>query len=203
MQPTSYCGAATIDAQPDEFWVWHDTADNWSLSSVLDNDSSDNLCGMLTASLSSSPPHGTVVLDADGAFIYTPDPGFVGVDIFQYTASDGVHSAVGTVEITVDNDDVIACDDPFHETDDPNHGCFGGTSDNASVPGPNDSNDTFADYQEDLAAGWYVWNDGQSQARLGDEQSPPQGDLVVYAPGVLTNDVDLDPLTAELICGPH
>jgi VCBS repeat-containing protein len=32
--------------------------------------------------------HGSVVLDSDGAFTYTPDPGFIGTDTFKYLARD-------------------------------------------------------------------------------------------------------------------
>ena len=32
--------------------------------------------------------HGTVALDADGALVYTPEPGFAGHDVFTYTVVD-------------------------------------------------------------------------------------------------------------------
>ena len=45
---------------------------------------------------------GSLTLDADGSFSYTPDPDFYGVDSFTYVANDGVvDSNVATVTITV------------------------------------------------------------------------------------------------------
>ena len=54
--------------------------------SVLYNDSSPN--GALTASLISGPSHGTLSLNPDGQFTYTPDPNFAGQDFFTYRATD-------------------------------------------------------------------------------------------------------------------
>ena len=48
------------------------------------------------------PQHGTVVVDPDGTFHYTPAPGYVGEDAFTYTVIDEFGSlATGTVRITV------------------------------------------------------------------------------------------------------
>ncbi|GAB4157751.1 MAG: hypothetical protein Tsb009_34920 [Planctomycetaceae bacterium] len=57
---------------------------------VLANDYDEN-GDILLASLLSGPTYGTVVLNPDGSFAYTPfDDGFYGYDTFYYTASDGV-----------------------------------------------------------------------------------------------------------------
>ena len=54
----------------------------------------------LTATLVSGPAHGTLTLNADGGFTYTPDANFNGTDSFTYTASDGTaDSNVATVTI--------------------------------------------------------------------------------------------------------
>ena len=53
---------------------------------VLANDSGSPLA--LVAH--TNPAHGALVLGADGAFIYTPQGGFVGTDTFTYTVSDAV-----------------------------------------------------------------------------------------------------------------
>ncbi len=46
--------------------------------------------------------HGTLTLNADGSFSYTPNAGFYGTDSFTYTATDGnATSAPATVTITV------------------------------------------------------------------------------------------------------
>lgn len=48
---------------------------------------------------------GTVVLNADGSFTYSPANGFYGADSFDYTALDGNGgSAIGTVNLAVDLD---------------------------------------------------------------------------------------------------
>ena len=50
----------------------------------------------------SQPKNGTVDLNEDGTFNYTPDDGFVGVDEFTYSATDGIdESNDATVEIEV------------------------------------------------------------------------------------------------------
>ncbi|MFO0902889.1 MAG: Ig-like domain-containing protein [Pirellulales bacterium] len=73
-----------------------------SASGVLANDS-DADSDALTATLVASPSHGTVTLNADGSFVYTPTSDFVGVDSFNYLANDGqADSSVVSVQITVD-----------------------------------------------------------------------------------------------------
>jgi len=52
-----------------------------------------------------NPSNGTVQLNEDGSFTYTPNAGFVGTDSFTYQASDGTDtSEVTTVSITVESD---------------------------------------------------------------------------------------------------
>ena len=49
-----------------------------------------------------TPAHGTVTLNADGSFTYTPAANYNGADSFTYTANDGTaDSNVATVTITV------------------------------------------------------------------------------------------------------
>ena len=43
----------------------------------------------LTYTLGAQAANGTVVVNADGTFTYTPDPNFNGTDSFTFTASDG------------------------------------------------------------------------------------------------------------------
>ena len=67
---------------------------------VLANDTDDD---PLTAQLASGPLNGTLLLNADGSFNYTPDEDFAGVDSFTYRASDGGFlSNAATVTITVE-----------------------------------------------------------------------------------------------------
>ena len=49
------------------------------------------------------PANGTLDFDADGAFRYTPAPGFTGTETLHYTVSDGIDTAQGTLQIQVDN----------------------------------------------------------------------------------------------------
>ncbi len=60
--------------------------------------------GALSAQLDSGPAHGSLQLNADGSFSYTPYGGFAGNDSFTYSASDGdTISAPITVNITIEN----------------------------------------------------------------------------------------------------
>jgi VCBS repeat-containing protein len=65
---------------------------------VLGNDTGASL----TASLVSDVSGGTLTLNPDGSFTYTPDADFNGTDIFTYIANDGaLDSNVATATITV------------------------------------------------------------------------------------------------------
>jgi VCBS repeat-containing protein len=56
----------------------------------------------LTAVKVTDPAHGTLILNSNGAFTYTPAANYSGTDFFTYTANDGiVDSNVATVNITV------------------------------------------------------------------------------------------------------
>ena len=56
----------------------------------------------LTAVMVQGTAHGTLSLQADGAFTYTPMSGFTGTDTFTYYATDGTNqSNVATVTINV------------------------------------------------------------------------------------------------------
>lgn len=64
-----------------------------------DNDADGDV---ITAAPVTDPLNGTLMLSADGSFIYEPDPGFVGLDTFTYVANDGIaDSDAATVTITV------------------------------------------------------------------------------------------------------
>ena len=55
---------------------------------VLTNDTDPDAGQSLTASLVTNPTHGTVVLNPNGTYTYTPNAGFVGDDSFTYKACD-------------------------------------------------------------------------------------------------------------------
>jgi hypothetical protein len=67
---------------------------------VLSNDDA-NGAGTLTATLVGDAQHGTVTLNSDGSFTYTPDDGYVGDDSFTYEddASDGQESNVAMANL--------------------------------------------------------------------------------------------------------
>ena len=74
----------------------------------------------LTALLQTGPASGTLDLETDGSFTYTPDPDFNGQDTFTYVATDGLNvSNIATVTITVNpvDDGPVAGDDQFATTD--------------------------------------------------------------------------------------
>ena len=68
---------------------------------VLSNDSDDD-GDEITAVLDNDVLSGTLTLNTDGSFTYTPDTNFVGTDSFTYHANDGTDdSNIVTVTITV------------------------------------------------------------------------------------------------------
>ncbi|MHB0956190.1 MAG: Ig-like domain-containing protein [Pirellulaceae bacterium] len=69
---------------------------------ILDNDTDDGE-GPLQAMLVSEPSYGTLDLNADGSFVYTPMAKFNREDQFTYRASDGAYeSSLVTVNIMID-----------------------------------------------------------------------------------------------------
>ncbi|MEE8471513.1 MAG: Ig-like domain-containing protein [Dehalococcoidia bacterium] len=96
----------TIANQPpvavdDAYTAYEDITLTVTAPGVLGNDSDpDN--GAVTALLESGPSNGTLTLNSDGSFTYTPGLGFTGTDTFTYRAYDGAAvSNVATVTITV------------------------------------------------------------------------------------------------------
>jgi len=69
---------------------------------VLGNDTDDN-GDPLSALLENGPEFGSLTLNTDGSFTYTPNPDFTGSDMFSYKASDGaLESGAVKVSITVE-----------------------------------------------------------------------------------------------------
>src|SRR5207249_4345054 len=86
---------------------------------VLANDS--DLDGdALTAMVVTGPTHGSLTLNSDGSFTYTPAANYNGPDSFTYRASDGSASATATASITVRpvNDRPISADDTYATDED-------------------------------------------------------------------------------------
>jgi VCBS repeat-containing protein len=86
-----------------------------SAPGVLANDTDvDN--DPLTAIKVTNPLHGTLSLNANGGFVYTPVSNYFGSDSFTYRATDGTAtSAVATVSLTITNinSSPVAVDDTF------------------------------------------------------------------------------------------
>ncbi|HID23007.1 MAG TPA: tandem-95 repeat protein, partial [Planctomycetaceae bacterium] len=88
-------------ASGETYYVSQDHTLSVAAPGVLGNDT-DADGDALTAQLVAGPTNGSVTLNANGSFSYTPDPGFSGTDTFTYQANDGkADSNVVTVTIIV------------------------------------------------------------------------------------------------------
>ncbi len=98
------------------------TNENTPLTGNVVNNDTDADGNTVTAVLAGGPSHGTVTLNADGSFTYTPTANYSGTDSFTYTASDGQGgTATGTVNITinaVNNAPPVASNDSFTTNED-------------------------------------------------------------------------------------
>jgi VCBS repeat-containing protein len=101
-------------AAGDSYSVAEDGTLNFSAPGVLSNDS-DPDGDTISAQLVTGPSNGTLTLNSDGSFSYTPNADYNGVDSFTYKATDSHNnlSAAATVSITVN-----AVDDPPVAEDD-------------------------------------------------------------------------------------
>ena len=99
-------------AVDDSYTTDEDIALTISAPGILSNDS-DVEGSALTAVLEGDVFHGSLVLNVDGSFSYTPDPGYTGTDLFFYRAYDQQdYSSAASVTITVNqvNDPPVAED---------------------------------------------------------------------------------------------
>ncbi len=100
-------------ATDDSYSTSVNTPLNVAASGELANDT-DPQALPLTAVLVAGPTHGSLTLNVDGSFTYTPNINFYGTDSFTYQANDGIASSnVATVTLTVDSLAPIASDDSF------------------------------------------------------------------------------------------
>jgi len=87
---------------------------------VLANDS-DPEKDPITAQLVRAPTHGTLVLNANGSFTYTPTGDFTGTDNFQYRARDASsnsNTATATITVTSPNVAPVAVNDSYSTNED-------------------------------------------------------------------------------------
>ncbi|MBJ7340761.1 Ig-like domain-containing protein [Mycolicibacterium sp.] len=105
---TALAARAVVAADPgpvavdDEYTTEEDFLPSYG--NVLDN---DDIPGVGVAVLTTGPAHGTVDLQQDGQFFYTPDHDFNGQDSFTYTLDDlsgSTSSATVTITVTPTND---------------------------------------------------------------------------------------------------
>ena len=107
--PVNHAPQAVNDSYP----VTESTKLTVSGPGVLANDT-DVDGNSLTASLVSGPAHGSLILGADGSFVYTPTAGYIGPDSFVYAANDGqADSNNATVSITVAKPAPVAVNDTY------------------------------------------------------------------------------------------
>ena len=134
---------------PDAYSTNEDTPLAVSAPGVLANDY-DVDGDTLSATLVNGPANGSVVLDSDGSFVYSPDADFNGIDTFNYKVSDGTSDTLATtVTITVAsvNDVPVAQPDAYSMLEDTT----------LTVPAPgllaNDSDDSTPTMQVQVVTG--------------------------------------------------
>ena len=233
-------------AGDDSYSTNEDTPFAVAAPGVLGNDT-DVEGDPISAILVNGPSHGTLVLNQDGSFTYTPSPNFSGSDSFSYKASDGsLASDPATVTIVVNpvNDAPLAINDSYAVNEDTllsigAPGVLGNDTDTENntlaailVSGPASGTltlnpDGSFTYQpgpdfNGTDSFTYKASDGTDEsapATVTIDVSPvddaPQavddhygmnedGTLAIAAPGLLSNDLDVDnsTLTVLLVSGP-
>ncbi len=112
-------------AEADAYSTSEDTALNVTAPGVLQNDTDVDSGTTLTAVLVTPPSSGSLTLNANGSFLYTPAANFNGEVTFTYRANDGSgqpnnQSAPATVTITITpvNDPPVANDQTINTPED-------------------------------------------------------------------------------------
>jgi hypothetical protein len=112
--PVGALQAQVLTAYDDDFGIPFGISLQVDLFGILDNDILDGESAGesgATAELVSDAIHGTLTLNSNGSFTYTPGPTFDGFDFFVYRAVFGVASSEATVTLTActGGPDVFVC----------------------------------------------------------------------------------------------
>src|SRR5262249_6812095 len=108
-------------AANDSFTTGEDTTLTVDAATGLLANDSDVDGDPLTPTITSQPLHGTVVLNPDGSFSYTPEANYNGLDGFSYLVSDGTDTsdvASATVVVTPANDLPVGVNDEYTTEED-------------------------------------------------------------------------------------
>ena len=105
-----------VVAVSDIYYTAYQTPVSEPTPGFLTNDTVE--CQPATAVVSVDPTDGMVTAGADGAFVYTPNPGFYFTDTFTYEIRDANQAVMATsvVTIVVDEPTCIAVDDAYSTT---------------------------------------------------------------------------------------
>ena len=108
--------SCSVIAFSDVYFTAYETPLSEPAPGFLINDTVE--CQPATASVSVNPTDGVVTAGADGAFVYTPNPGFYFTDEFTYEIRDAnqVVMATSVVTVVVDEPPCIAVDDAYSTT---------------------------------------------------------------------------------------
>lgn len=108
-----------LNILPDDYTVAEDgTLTVPTATGVRANDENGN---SLAVSLVDTVDHGTLTLNADGSFTYTPSGNFSGVDSFTYTAAAGElqgNETTVTINVTAVNDPPVGVADSYQTNED-------------------------------------------------------------------------------------
>lgn len=82
----------TLVANPDNFLVQYNTPFVFSQSDLSANDDFPP-DSTFSIEIESQPSHGTLTDNGNGNWTYTPNPGYVGMDSFEYSLNDGINQS--------------------------------------------------------------------------------------------------------------
>ena len=105
------------EADDDSYTTDFNTALTVDAANGVLNGDTDADGNALTAAIATGPGNGSITLNADGSFAYTPNAGFSGTDSFTYTVNDG-NGGTDTATVTVTVSDAPPPPNTVPEADD-------------------------------------------------------------------------------------